>query len=82
VAVLEKAMGVLKNSSDLPLALGILYYRTQKTEKAFDLLREAAARNTRDKRPYQWMALIARKTGNKGEAKKYEKEAEERARNS
>jgi tetratricopeptide (TPR) repeat protein len=81
VAVLEKALALFTKSPDIPLALGLLYSRTKKREKAFDLLREAAARNTRDPRPYQWMAFLARKTGDAEGAKKFDFEARRRAKN-
>jgi tetratricopeptide (TPR) repeat protein len=73
--VLEKASELFKNSSDIVLALGILSFRQKKVEKAFDYLREAAALNRKDPRPYEWMALIARKNGDSGGGKDYEKEA-------
>jgi tetratricopeptide (TPR) repeat protein len=78
-AVLEKALVLLTNSPDIPLALGLLYSRERKLEKAFDLFREAAARNTRDPRPYQWMAALAKKTRDAEGAKRYEYEARKRA---
>jgi tetratricopeptide (TPR) repeat protein len=78
VMVLEKAMDYVKGSPDIPMALGILFYREQKIERAFDLLREAAARNNDDPRPYLWMALIARNTGDAEGAAKYEFEAQRR----
>jgi tetratricopeptide (TPR) repeat protein len=78
IAVLEKAMSLLGKSPDIPMALGLLFSREQKLEKAFDLLREAAARNTRDPRPYQWMAALARKKGDAEGAKKFDYEAKKR----
>jgi tetratricopeptide (TPR) repeat protein len=80
IAVLETAMVLLDKSPDIPIALGLIYSRERKPEKAFDLLREAAARNTRDPRPYQWMAFLARKKGQIEEAKKFEFEAKKRAK--
>jgi tetratricopeptide (TPR) repeat protein len=80
VAVLEKAMVLLHKSPDIPMALALIYSRKRKLEKAFDLLREAAARNTRDPRPYQWMAFLARKKGQTEEAKKFDFEAKKRAK--
>jgi tetratricopeptide (TPR) repeat protein len=77
-AVLEKAHGLFKDSSDIALALGILSFRQKEAEKAFDYLREAAALNRDDPRPYEWMAIIARKNGDAGRAKEYEKEARRR----
>jgi len=65
-----------RESADISLALGILYYRQKKTEKAFDSFREAAAINTEDPRPYEWMAAIARKYGE--ESSLYENEAKRR----
>jgi tetratricopeptide (TPR) repeat protein len=76
--LLEKALEVFKRSPEIPIALGVLLFREQKIERAFDLLREAAARNTADPRPYRWMALIARKTGDIDGAKRFEKEELER----
>jgi tetratricopeptide (TPR) repeat protein len=80
IAVLEKAMALLTKSPDIPMALGLLYSRERKLEKAFDLLREAAARDTRDPRPYQWMAALARKKGRAEEAEKFDFEAKKRAK--
>jgi tetratricopeptide (TPR) repeat protein len=81
IAVLEMAMGLLAKSPDIPMALGMLYSRERKLEKAFDLLREAAARAPRDPRPYQWMGVLARKKGRTEDAKKFEFEAKKRAKN-
>jgi len=83
--VLEKARELFQSTAkkqeaaDISLALGILYYRQNKAEKAFDYLREAAAINTKDPRPYEWMAAIARK--NREESGHYEKEAKRRKNN-
>jgi tetratricopeptide (TPR) repeat protein len=80
--LLEKARQVFHNNAtkreaaDISLALGILYYRQNKAEKAFDYFREAAAINTQDPRPYEWMAAIARKNGE--ESVLYEQEAKKR----
>jgi tetratricopeptide (TPR) repeat protein len=79
-AVLEKAMPAFSKAPEVPLALGLLYYRENRLEKAFDLLREAAARNVRDPRPYQWMAALAKKSGDAAGAAKFEQEAEKRAK--
>jgi tetratricopeptide (TPR) repeat protein len=78
--VLEKAMPVFGKAPEVPLALGLLYYRENRLEKAFDLLREAAARNVRDPRPYQWMAALAKKSGDAAGAAKFGQEAEKRAK--
>jgi tetratricopeptide (TPR) repeat protein len=75
-AVLEKARELFKDSSDITLALGILSFRQKEIERAFDYLREAAALNRDDPRPYEWMAIITRKTG--GQDRDYEKEARRR----
>ena len=75
VAVLEKARELFKGSADISLALGILSFRQKNTEKAFDYLREAAALDSRDPRPYEWMANISRKNG---DVSYYVKEAEKR----
>jgi Tfp pilus assembly protein PilF len=80
VAVLEKALALFAKAPDIPLALGLFYFRAKKLEKAFDLLREAAARDTRDPRPYQWMAVLARKKGRAEEAAKFDYEARKRTR--
>jgi tetratricopeptide (TPR) repeat protein len=79
-AVLEKAMGLLNQSSEVPMALGLFFYREQKLEKAYDLFREAAGRNTKDPRPYQWMAALARKNGDNAGAAKFDQEAQKRAK--
>jgi Flp pilus assembly protein TadD len=64
--------------ANISLALGILNFRQKNVEKAFDCLREAAAINTSDPRPYEWMAIIARKNGDPGDGGYYEKEAQKR----
>jgi len=80
--LLGKARDLFKNSAakretaEISLALGILYYRHKKTEKAFDCFREVGAINTEDPRPYEWMAAIARKNGE--ESSLYENEAKRR----
>jgi tetratricopeptide (TPR) repeat protein len=82
LGLLEKARELFQNTAkrkeaaDISLALGVLYYRQNKEEKAFDYLREAAAINTKDPRPYEWMAAIARKNGE--ESGHYENEAKKR----
>ena len=81
-AVLEKALPLFKGTTDVYLALGMLYYREKKTEKAFDMFREAAAKNTKDPRPYEWMAAISRKNGDNQGATQYEFEAEKRKKSS
>jgi tetratricopeptide (TPR) repeat protein len=75
VAVLEKALGLFKKSPEICLALGILSFRQKNVEKAFDYLREAAALDTKDPRPYQWMASIARQNSDPGGGGDYEREA-------
>jgi tetratricopeptide (TPR) repeat protein len=77
-AVLEKAMPSFGRAPEIPLALGLLYYRENRLERAFDLLREAAARNVRDPRPYRWMATLARRSGDAAGAATFEEEAERR----
>jgi tetratricopeptide (TPR) repeat protein len=78
MAVLEKSLEHIKKSGDILLALGLLWYRRRNIERAFDMLREAAARNPRDPRPYEWMALIAGKNGETGKAARYDFEAQKR----
>jgi tetratricopeptide (TPR) repeat protein len=80
VAVLEKARGLFKKAPELPMALGLLCSKDNNPEKAFDLLREAAAMNKKDPRPYQCMAMLAARKGDKEGAKKYEFEAKKRAK--
>jgi len=83
--LLKKARELFQNTAkkseaaDISLALGVLYYRQNKAEKAFDYFREAAAINTKDPRPYEWMAAIARKNGE--ESGHYENEAKRRKNN-
>ncbi|MDR1287072.1 MAG: tetratricopeptide repeat protein [Treponema sp.] len=79
-AVLEKAMSSFGRAPEIPLALGLLYYRENRLERAFDLLREAAARNVHDPRPYRWMAALARKSGDAAGAATFEQEAERRTK--
>jgi tetratricopeptide (TPR) repeat protein len=80
--LLEKARVLFQSSAkrqetaDISFALGVLYYRQSKTEKAFDCFRETAALNAGDPRPYEWMAAIARKNGE--ESGHYENEAKKR----
>jgi tetratricopeptide (TPR) repeat protein len=84
LAILEKARDALSGSGrstgspDISLALGILNFRHKKTEKAFDCLREAAALAPNDPRPYEWMAIIARKIGETERIDYYEREAQKR----
>ncbi|GHT67223.1 hypothetical protein FACS1894110_12320 [Spirochaetia bacterium] len=77
-AVLEKAMPLFTAQAEIPLALGLLHYRGKKLERAFDCLREAASRNTKDPRPWQWMAVIARNNGEAEREQRYEYEAKKR----
>ncbi|MDR2068501.1 MAG: tetratricopeptide repeat protein [Spirochaetaceae bacterium] len=77
-AVLEKARNLFRKSSDIPLALGLLFYREQKPEQALAFLRESAMKNNKDPRPYEWMAFIAREQGNTLGAYRYEEEAAKR----
>jgi tetratricopeptide (TPR) repeat protein len=72
VIILQKAGLRLQKSPDIPLALGILFFRQGKTREALGFLREAAEKAPKDPRPYQWMAVIARKTGDAEGGKKYE----------
>jgi tetratricopeptide (TPR) repeat protein len=72
VIILQKAGLRLQKSPDIPLALGILFFRQGKTKEAFGFLREAAEKAPEDHRPYQWMAAAARKTGDTAAGKKYE----------
>jgi len=65
-----------RETAEISLALGVLNYRQNNTERAFDFFREAAAINTADSRPYEWMAAIARK--NREESVHYENEAQKR----
>jgi tetratricopeptide (TPR) repeat protein len=78
IAVLEKAFELFDRSAEICLALGVLSFRQKKVEKAFDYLREAAALNTKDPRPYEWMAVIARKNRDPGNGRDYDKEAQKR----
>ncbi|MDR0689334.1 MAG: tetratricopeptide repeat protein [Spirochaetaceae bacterium] len=81
-AVLEKARNLFRKSPDIPLALGLLFYRARKTERALAFLREAATKNDaasrNDPRPYEWMAFIVREQGNVLGAYRYEEEAAKR----
>jgi tetratricopeptide (TPR) repeat protein len=77
-AVLEKAMLFFERSPEIPMALGLLWFRKKKIERSFDLLRKAAERNVGDPRPYRWMAAISRKIGDQEGARKFEEEAEKR----
>lgn len=81
LAILEKARGIFRESVDLTIALGIFNFRSGKTKEAFALLDEAAALDTGDPRPYEWMAVIARKNGEVVQAQYYNKEAQKRKKN-
>jgi tetratricopeptide (TPR) repeat protein len=74
-AVLEKAKIFLPKAPEIPMALGLLYAKDKNPEKAFDLLREAAAIDKHDPRPYRLMAALAAKKGDREGQKKYEYEA-------
>jgi tetratricopeptide (TPR) repeat protein len=78
LAVLEKAREIFADSAHLYLALGILNYRLKRVEAAFDALREAAALDRSDPRPYEWMAAIARKNGEAENGGYYDREAQKR----
>jgi Flp pilus assembly protein TadD len=78
LAVLQKAREVFPRSAHLYLALGILNYRLKKIEAAFDALREAAALDKGDPRPYEWMAIIAKKNGEAENGRYYDQEAQKR----
>jgi tetratricopeptide (TPR) repeat protein len=77
-AVLEKAKVFLDKVPEIPMALGLFYAKDKNPEKAFDLLREAAALDRRDPRPYRLMAALAAKKGDREGQKKYEYEAARR----
>ncbi|GHU84057.1 hypothetical protein FACS189473_0250 [Spirochaetia bacterium] len=81
MAVLEKAMALFSHSIEVSLTLGALFYREKKIERAFDIFREAAAKHTKDARPYQWMAKIARQLGETEGAARYDREAKNRLGN-
>jgi tetratricopeptide (TPR) repeat protein len=81
VAVLEKAMVYFPKSAEVPLALGMLFYRDRQFDKAQALFREAAKRNGEDPRPYRWMASTARQRGAAEDARRYEAEAAKRKGN-
>jgi tetratricopeptide (TPR) repeat protein len=80
-AVLEKARVFLNKAPEIPMVLGLLYAKDKNPEKAFDLLREAAALDKRDPRPYRLMAALAAKKGDREGQKKYEYEAGRREKN-
>jgi Flp pilus assembly protein TadD len=69
--ILQKAGLYLKKSPEIPLALGILLFRQGRIGEALGFLKEAAAKAPGDHRPYQWMTLIAGKTGDRDAEKKY-----------
>jgi Flp pilus assembly protein TadD len=78
LTILEKARGVFKDSSKLLMALGILYFRNKNTDAAFEILRKATGLDHEDPRPYEWLAVIARKKGNLEQEKYYNREAQRR----
>jgi Flp pilus assembly protein TadD len=67
-------MDYFSKSSEIPTALGLLAYRENRPERAFELLLEAAARNKKDPRPYRWMAVIAKNKGDREGAERYERQ--------
>ncbi|MDR0473256.1 MAG: tetratricopeptide repeat protein [Treponema sp.] len=73
--ILEKAGEYMSRNLDIPLALSLLYFKERNVEKAFDILREAAALHKNDPRPYRYMAMLATKEGDKDGAKRYERQA-------
>jgi tetratricopeptide (TPR) repeat protein len=72
--ILEKANAYFTASSEIPTALGLLAYREGNPERTFDFLRDAASRNNKDPRPWQWMAIISQKYGDGEGAARYERE--------
>ena len=72
--ILEKAAVFFEESSEIPIALGLLAFKEGHLEKSFDYLREAVSKNKKDPRPYQWMYLIAKKKGDLSGAERYERE--------
>jgi tetratricopeptide (TPR) repeat protein len=63
LTVLEKAREIFEDSPELLMALGILSFRTKKTEAAVGCEKEAAALDRKDPRPYEWMAVKKKKNG-------------------
>jgi tetratricopeptide (TPR) repeat protein len=81
IGVLEKAMPCIPKSAEIPLALGLLLYREQETERASELCRESITRNPKDPKPWQLMARIAAQRGDTLRARKYDDEAKKRKKN-
>ena len=67
-----------KDLSVILLVLGILQYKHKDLQKAQDILQESAALNTKDHRPWEWLALIAGKRGKPQEKEHCEQEAQNR----
>ena len=80
--ILEKAAAFFDDSTDIPIALGLLAYREGQLEKSFDYLREAVSKNKNDPRPYRWMQLIAKKKGDLEGSERYEREYQRVIKNS
>lgn len=78
IGVLEKAMPCIPKSTEIPLAMALLLFREQKTERALELCRESITRNPRDPKPWQLMARIALRRGDAAGARKYDEEAKKR----
>jgi uncharacterized protein HemY len=74
--ILKQARIFLQKSPDISLALGILLFRQKKYEEALTFFKEAAVKAPGDHRPYQWIALITRKTGKTGTGEKHERRKE------
>ncbi|MDR2661603.1 MAG: tetratricopeptide repeat protein [Treponema sp.] len=80
--ILEKAAAYFASSSEIPTALGLLFYREGNPEKAFGCLLNAAERNPGDPRPFQWMSVLSQKRGDKQGAERYNREYQRIMRNS
>ncbi|MDR1024495.1 MAG: tetratricopeptide repeat protein [Treponema sp.] len=80
IFLLEKTLPLFPSSADLPINLALICFREGKTARALDYLQQAAGRAPRDVRPWQWMAAIAGKQGDRESAERWNREVEKRQR--
>jgi tetratricopeptide (TPR) repeat protein len=78
IFLLEQTLPLFPLSPDLPMNLALIYFREGKTGKAHEYLREAADRDPRDIRPWQWLASLAAEQGDREQEERWNREVEKR----
>jgi tetratricopeptide (TPR) repeat protein len=78
IFLLEKTLPLFPSSADLPINLALICFREGNAARALEYLQQAANRAPRDVRPWQWMAAIAGKQGDRESAECWNREAEKR----